>query len=430
MLETSKRRRRDGTATNRSESEFESASSDRSRYRQRRRRHWATQSVRRGPPHHGREPSTRSRSPPVEDDADGHLIFSEGDLIAGRYKILSALGEGTFGKVVKVKDMQRNEVLALKVVRNVERYTEAAEMEARVLRKLGKWDPRGKHLCVQMLDYFNYHGHACLAFDMLGASLFDFLKDNGYAPYPMRHVREIALDLCRAVAFLHDNRLVHTDLKLENVLFYDSGHDLVVDAATGRETKVLRNAEIRVIDFGSATFEYEHHTRIVQTRHYRAPEVILELGWSYPCDAWSVGCILFEMALGRPLFDERDNGRHLAEMEVTLGRLPESMIRQSRVGKKYFSKSGSATDRPKLRPTCKPLIRYPDWREMAAGQEMDDWEDLMDLVSKLLAFRPFCRLTMREALRHAFFAPLKNMARSGTSSQWRDSKSSSSVTSR
>jgi CDC-like kinase len=64
----------------------------------------------------------------------------------------------------------------------------------------------------------------------------------------------------------------------------------------------VKNTEIRVIDFGSATFDWEHHSTVVSTRHYRAPEVILELGWSQACDVWSIGCILFELYLGFTLF--------------------------------------------------------------------------------------------------------------------------------
>ena len=76
--------------------------------------------------------------------------------------------------------------------------------------------------------------------------------------------------------------------------------------------RILKNPEIRLIDFGSTTFDHEHHSSIVQTRHYRAPEVeskksnslefslsqvILELGWDQSCDVWSVGCIIFELAM-------------------------------------------------------------------------------------------------------------------------------------
>ena len=60
------------------------------------------------------------------------------------------------------------------------------------------------------------------------------------------------------------------------------------------------NSDIKVIDFGSATFDDQYHSSIVSTRHYRAPEVILGLGWTFPCDIWSVGCILVELATGDP----------------------------------------------------------------------------------------------------------------------------------
>lgn len=81
-------------------------------------------------------------------------------------------------------------------------------------------------LCVKMLTWFDYHGHVCIAFEMLGLSVFDFLKDNNYQPYPLDQVRHMSYQLCYAVKFLHDNKLTHTDLKPENILFVDSDYDL------------------------------------------------------------------------------------------------------------------------------------------------------------------------------------------------------------
>ena len=142
---------------------------------------------------------------------------------------MATLGEGTFGKVVKVKDLFKNEVVALKIIKNVKKYREAAKLEINVLEKLSKYDPRGKFRCVQMLDWFDYHGHVCIAFEMLGSSVFDFLKDNNYEPYPIDAVRQMSYEIIVAVKFLHDNRLTHTDLKPENILFFDSSHDIVYD---------------------------------------------------------------------------------------------------------------------------------------------------------------------------------------------------------
>lgn len=123
----------------------------------------------------------------------------------------------------------------------------------------------------------------------------------------------MAYQLCYSVKFLHDNRLTHTDLKPENILFVDSefttsyNHKKVrflfnsfyllliklsifyFKSLKSREVRKVKCTDVRLIDFGSATFDHEHHSTIVSTRHYRAPEVILELGWSQPCDVWSIG---------------------------------------------------------------------------------------------------------------------------------------------
>merc|ERR1719151_236570 len=103
----------------------------------------------------------------------------------GRYKIISELGEGTFGKVVKCEDLYKGRMIAIKIIKNVKKYREAAKLEINVLNKLAKYDPKGANLCVLMYDCFDYHGHQCIAFELLGQSVFDFLKDNNYNPYPV-----------------------------------------------------------------------------------------------------------------------------------------------------------------------------------------------------------------------------------------------------
>ena len=94
---------------------------------------------------------------------------------------------------------------------------------------------------------------------------------------------------------MHKFNLIHTDLKPENILLVSTkySHD-------DNGKRIPKSAEIKVIDLGSATFEDEYHTKIVSTRHYRAPEVILENGWSYAADIWSIGCILVELFTGKP----------------------------------------------------------------------------------------------------------------------------------
>ncbi|XP_046814817.1 dual specificity protein kinase CLK2 isoform X2 [Vespa crabro] len=353
------------------------------------------------------------RPPSVEDDEDGHLVYQSGDILANRYKVLATLGEGTFGKVVKVKDMQMDHVMALKIIKNVEKYREAAKLEINALEKIAAKDPEGHHLCVKMLDWFNYHGHMCIAFEMLGLSVFDFLKnnmlqrDNNYQPYPLEHVRHMGYQLCYAVKFLHDNKLTHTDLKPENILFVDSDYESTYNSKKfflfkRKDVRRVKRTDIRLIDFGSATFDHEHHSTIVSTRHYRAPEVILELGWSQPCDVWSIGCILFELYLGITLFQTHDNREHLAMMERILGTIPHRMARKTKTKYFYYGKldwDDKSSAGRYVRDNCKPLYRY-------LLSDDDEHRQLFDLIKRMLEYEPSQRIALKDALQHPFFDSL------------------------
>lgn len=134
----------------------------------------------------------------------------------------------------------------------------------------------------------------------------------------------------RRIAVLHDLNLIHTDLKPENILLVQNGYQTftynrqiptssTTNQRSARQRRVLLDTEIRLIDFGSATFDDEYHSSVVSTRHYRAPEIILNLGWSYACDIWSIGCILVEFFTGDALFQTHENLEHLAMMESVCG---------------------------------------------------------------------------------------------------------------
>lgn len=173
---------------------------------------------------------------------------------------------------------------------------------------------------------------------------------------------------------VHDNALIHTDLKPENILLERIETTIVPSRVRprplalprraradellarpslqrNRQRKILTDTGIQLIDFGSATFEGDYHATVVSTRHYRAPEIILsasarslplslflsllpslthsapfalpaDMGWSYPCDMWSIGCILVEFVTGEALFQTHDNLEHLAMMEKVFGPMP------------------------------------------------------------------------------------------------------------
>ena len=86
----------------------------------------------------------RNGSPPWrEDDKDGHYMFELGDNLTSRYKIQSKMGEGTFGQVLECWDRERKEMVAIKIVRGIKKYHEAAMIEIEMLQQLGKHDKGG-----------------------------------------------------------------------------------------------------------------------------------------------------------------------------------------------------------------------------------------------------------------------------------------------
>ncbi|XP_053128653.1 dual specificity protein kinase CLK3 isoform X2 [Hemicordylus capensis] len=351
-----------------------------------------------------RSQQSNKRSRSVEDDKEGHLVCRIGDWLQERYEIVGSLGEGTFGKVVECVDHARaKSLVALKIIRNVGKYREAARLEINVLKKIKEKDKENKHLCVLMSDWFNFHGHMCIAFELLGKNTFEFLKENNFLPYPLPQIRHMAFQLCHALKFLHDNQLTHTDLKPENILFVNSEYDTLFNEKKSCEEKAIRNTSIRVADFGSATFDHEHHTTIVATRHYRPPEVILELGWAQPCDVWSIGCILFEYYRGFTLFQTHENREHLVMMEKILGPIPQQMVRKTRK-QKYFHKGSlvwdeNTSDGRYVQENCKPLQMY-------MLQDSSEHLQLFNLMRQMLAFDPSQRITFAEALLHPFFTGL------------------------
>jgi len=167
-----------------------------------------------------------------------------------------------------------------------------------------------------------------------------------------------------------------------------------------------KSSAIKLIDFGSTTFEGEDHTSVISTRHYRAPEVILGLGWSYPSDIWSVGCILVELCLGKTLFQTHENLEHLAMMERVLGALPHRMIKKAdRKSAKYF-RHGKRLHWPEgasSRESIRAVRKLCHLRNLIMEHVDHSAGLLIDLLQGLLKFEPSERLKASEALSHPFF---------------------------
>ncbi|GJE85514.1 ual-specificity kinase family protein [Phanerochaete sordida] len=346
------------------------------------------------------------------DDKEGHYIVRTNDLIYRRYQTVRLLGQGTFGKVVEAIDTDTNKRVAIKIIRAIPKYRDASKIEVRVLQKLKERDPTNKHKCIHLLHWFDHRNHICLVSELLGMCVYDFLKENDFAPFPRSQIQSFARQLLGSVAFLHDLHLVHTDLKPENILLVNNDYKLGVTQilsmkrnAPPRAKRILESTEIRLIDFGSATFEEEYHSSVVSTRHYRAPEIILGLGWSYPCDAFSLGCILVEFYTGVALFQTHDNLEHLAMMEQVMGKMPERFARMGSRSKPEYFKEGSKLDWPKPKATRQSKKEVRACRSLQEIIPPTDATNrhFLDLVRRLLTFDPEERISVRDALNHPYF---------------------------
>ncbi|XP_048375694.1 dual specificity protein kinase CLK3 [Sphaerodactylus townsendi] len=405
-------------------------SRDRERHRTRKRQHRCRKRRTRScSSTSSRSQQSNKRSRSVEDDKEGHLVCRIGDWLQERYEIVGSLGEGTFGKVVECVDHARGKSLvALKIIRNVGKYRGEMALDngwrSHVLKKeIKEKDKESKQssLCVLMSDWFNFHGHMCIAFELLGKNTFEFLKENDFQPYPLMQIRHIAFQLCHALKFLHDNQLTHTDLKPENILFVNSDYDTLYNEKKSCEKKLIdQEPRYPVADFwGSATLRPSIATTIIAFSRHRV-FLFAELGWAQPCDVWSIGCILFEYYRGFTLF-QTPRGRSTAVMMEKILK-PHPAFCQSHIKQrnspcslilsvsspprkqKYFHKGNlvwdeNTSDGRYVQENCKPLQTY-------MLHDSSEHLQLFNLMRQMLAFDPAQRITFSEALLHSFFAGL------------------------
>lgn len=358
------------------------------------------------------------------DDDDGHYIVVPDAELTDKYQIVRLLGQGTFGKVVEARDLKRNKPVAVKIIRSVQKYRDASRIELRVLATLKANDEENRNRCIHLRDCFDYRGHICIVMDLLGQSVFDFLKGNGFVPFPNSQIQNFARQLFTSVAFLHDLNLIHTDLKPENILLCDNSYQTftynrkIPSSSTtinrqASQRRVLLDTEIRLIDFGSATFQDEYHSSVVSTRHYRAPEIILGLGWSFPCDIWSIGCILVEFFTGDALFQTHDNLEHLAMMEAVVGSRIDSHLVQAvnkmstRSGgnpaSKYFKRLKLDYPTPETTRGSRRFVKAMKHLSDIIPSNSTFFKNFLDLLRKIFVYDPAKRITAKQALNHPWF---------------------------
>lgn len=238
-----------------------------------------------------------------------------------RYIIEALLGDGTFGRVLSCRDRKTDLAVAVKVVKGVRQYSEHAEAEAEVLGDILRMDTKREGRCVDLLDSFLHDSsNFCLVFEPLDTSIRDFLKANDSKGLLVANAVEISRQLLQSIAFLHSIRVVHTDLKCRNVMLRHGAFDVMPFPRGSSEvsTRMLRDIDVVLIDFGSACFPEDRHDGRVGTRQFRSPEIVLGLEWDESADTWAAGCIIGMLYLGQRLFSVHEDMEHLAMMEKVL----------------------------------------------------------------------------------------------------------------
>ncbi|XP_032635774.1 serine/threonine-protein kinase 36 [Chelonoidis abingdonii] len=198
-----------------------------------------------------------------------------------KYHVLEMIGEGSFGRVYKGRRKYSAQVVALKFIPKVgrsEKELKNLQREIEIMR--GLHHPN----IVQMLDSFETDKEVVVVTDYAEGELFQILEDDGNLPE--EQVQDIASQLVSALYYLHSHRILHRDMKPQNILLGKGGI-------------------IKLCDFGFAramSINTMVLTSIKGTPLYMAPELVQERPYDHTADLWAVGCILYELVVGTPPF--------------------------------------------------------------------------------------------------------------------------------
>ncbi|ADM12507.1 Ser/Thr protein kinase [Encephalitozoon intestinalis ATCC 50506] len=256
------------------------------------------------------------------DNVEFDLVMSRGDYLsknkAQRYMVIDMLGTGTFGQVVRCVGPEGEEV-AIKVVKNQPKYYNYEMNEVRILHKLLYNNLNDRFVSIK--DVFMYKQHLCIVEELLGKNLYTFLKMTRFKGFDHITLRTILQQVLEGMIQLSMLGIIHCDLKPENILIAD-----------------YETFKIKIIDFGSAVTSPQGSHFYVQSRYYRAPEVILGIPYGSSCDIWSLGCIGYELYVGHPLFPGKDNMDQMGRIYGLFGSLPMFMIEHGKNSNIFFEK--------------------------------------------------------------------------------------------
>ncbi|KAF1755833.1 hypothetical protein GCK72_012283 [Caenorhabditis remanei] len=337
-----------------------------------------------------------------------------------QYEVLEFLGKGTFGQVVKAWKKGTSEIVAIKILKNHPSYVRQGQIEVGILSRLSDENSEEFNF-VRAYECFDYKSHTCLVFEMLEQNLYEFLKQNKFMPLPLNAIRPILFQVLTALNKLKSLGLIHADLKPENIML----------VAPQRQP-----FRVKVIDFGSASYRNKVVTNTyLQSRYYRAPEIILGLPFNESIDMWSLGCVIAELFLGWPLYPGSSEYDQIRFIIQTQGLPPTSMLEcasklhrffkvvkstspnHANVGGSYYrlktvEEYESSSTLAKSKETRKYIFNViDDISRVFCGFESDpvellcnriDRQEFVDVLKKMLVLNPDFRITPAEGLESKF----------------------------
>ncbi|KAL3469865.1 kinase-like domain-containing protein [Aspergillus californicus] len=308
-------------------------------------------------------PPLPSQSRPTMDKAHQPSSFQQ----------LEKLGEGTYATVFKGRNRQTGELVALKEIHldSEEGTPSTAIREISLMKEL-------KHDCiVSLYDVIHTENKLMLVFEFMDKDLKKYMDTRGdRGQLDQATIKSFMHQLMKGIAFCHENRVLHRDLKPQNLLINKKGQLKLGDFGLARAFGIPVN-----------TFSNE-----VVTLWYRAPDVLLgSRTYNTSIDIWSAGCIMAELYTGRPLFPGTTNEDQL---------------------QKIFRLMGTPSERswPGISQLPEYRANFHIYATQDLGLILPQIDSLgLDLLNRMLQLRPEMRISAHDALQHPWFHDLPQL---------------------
>jgi dual specificity tyrosine-phosphorylation-regulated kinase 2/3/4 len=324
-----------------------------------------------------------------DNDKGDYNIFI-GDHIEYRYEILSFLGKGSFGQVCKCFDHKSKETFAIKVIKNKKRYHKQGLVEVRLLEDMKSKDLNEEFNIVKIIRNFLFRSHLWMVFELLSMNLFEFIKINGFSRIKTSLVAKFAVQLLTSLDFTSSLNIIHCDLKPENILLKNSN-----------------KSGIKIIDFGSGCYANQRIYTYIQSRFYRAPEIMLGVPYTCSIDMWSLACVLGEIHAGYPIFPGENEQEQFLRIAEVFGMPDKDLVAVSTRKKVFFDSKGEL----RVVPNSRGKIRTPGSRSFQDVLRTDDLL-FLEFLEFLLVWDPRKRPSPRQALEHPWILRFFNRGNS------------------